>query len=142
MRKITIVMLIVAFFVPLIGSAQEAQPVQTTQGIQNLNPSSLLPIKDIENFLNNAKGSVPLLNALQEPQNVSAQTPANGSIPSISSFDLSALKQAWDSANAWSEAHLGVSLTEIATTIMNFMIWIWGLIWKLLQLVFSQIKFA
>ena len=144
MKKITIVMLIVVFFMPLVGGAQNAQPVETTQGIQNLNPNSLLPIQDIENFLNKAKGSVPFLNAVQVqgPQNVSVQTPASGPVPSMPSFDLSALKGAWNSANTWSEAHLGVSLTDIATTTMNFMIWVWGLLWKLLQLALSQIKFA
>ncbi len=140
MRKITLILLVASFFIPLIGSAQQAQTVQNAQGIQNLNPSALVPVQDLMNLLNKAKSYVPLLNVAQGRHTV--QAPAPAAIPSIAAFDLSTLTNAWSSANAWSEANLGVSLTSIATTVMNFMMWIWGLVWKLLQFGLSHIQFT
>jgi hypothetical protein len=52
------------------------------------------------------------------------------------SLDTS-LSSAWDSLNGWLESNIGISLSEIIRTLLNFIIWVFELIVKILQAVIN-----
>lgn len=134
--KYIIFILIIAASVPFVAGAQNVDMSTNGQGIQNLkinNIDSSGLVQDVVKIFDKVKGSVPLINT----QNI--QTPSGSELPAPAATSLSGLTNLWNTANAWCEQHIGISLREIINTVINFMIWIWELIIKLIRAALSYI---
>ncbi len=133
MKYLTIV-LIAAVSMPLVAGAQDANVNTNPQGVQNLqfNINSSGLVQDAMKLINKVKENVPLIDTQNAP------TPGN-TLPTAPLTSLSGLTNLWNTANAWCEEHIGISLREIINTVINFMIWIWELIIKLIRAALSYI---
>ncbi len=133
MKYITL-MLIFAVSLPLVAGAQDASMSTNPQGIKNLqlNLGSSGVVQDIMSIFDKVKGSVPLIDTQVAPT-------SGNTLPTAPVTNLSGLTNIWNNVNAWCEKNVGISLREIINTVINFMIWIWELIIKLIRAALSYI---
>jgi hypothetical protein len=60
-------------------------------------------------------------------------------LTSGSGLDLSDASGLWGQVNNWFSSNIGVSLSDIIRAVVNLIIWIWGLIIKLIQVGLSHL---
>ncbi|GEM_PF-1600101 len=132
--KYIIFILIVVVSLPFLAGAQGVNPNTNPQGIQNLqlnNVDSSGLVQDAINLFNKVKENVPLVDT--------QGTQSGETLPTAPVTSLSGIVNLWNSVNAWCEQHIGISLREIINTVINFMIWIWELIIKLIRAALSYL---
>lgn len=138
-KKIIGTVLAVAFvLLPLAGEAQTApsfpsQPAQPLSGLSGQNPS--LPVSDVVNLIDQISSKV--VQGGQALQNLAGGTAGVSQTVTTqtvgSNADISGLVNLWNNINNWFTANVGTSLADVVKTVVNFMIYIWEIIIKLLQ---------
>ncbi len=129
---------------PLVGEAQTANfPSQPAQPLSGINGQTL-PITDVVNLINQittkvVQGGQALQNlagsATGQTQTVTTQNAAPGG----SNYDVSGLVNLWNNINNWFSQNVGTSLADVVKTVVNFMIYIWEIIIKLLQVLVAHL---
>ncbi len=112
----------------------------------NINNNSVpsLPLTDVVDLINQITSKVVQGGqALQHLAgtvtgvNQTVTTPTN--LPNGSNYNLSGLIGFWNSINNWFTQNIGTSLSDIVKTVVNFMIYLWEIIIKLLQVIVAHL---
>ena len=131
-------------FLPVVGEAQVTgiNPESAQTSVGGSAPS--LPVSDVVNLIDQisskiVQGGQALQNlaggATGMSQTVTTQT--NQTVGSQT--DISGLVNLWNNVNNWFTQNIGTSLADIVKTVVNFMIYIWEIIIKLLQVLVAHL---
>lgn len=119
MNKKILIFTIVASLVPFVAGAQV--------NISNNNMPG--PVNDL----------LDTINKIQLPTIDVGGSSAGGSLNLGQGNVTTDLGSIWQNVNNWFSANVGVSLADIIKVAVNFMIWIWELVIKLIQAGLSHI---
>jgi hypothetical protein len=131
-------------FLPMAGEAQITGINTAPQPPVGDNSIPSLPLTDVVNLINQitskvVQGGQALQNLAGTATGVSQTVTTQTSQSVGSSYDISGLIGFWNSVNNWFTQNVGTSLSDVVKTVVNFMIYIWEIIIKLLQVLVAHL---